>query len=198
MFLCCCDLRFSCILFEVVCPAGKQTTGAMSDGCVAYVKRRHPREIQCLAGNDEREVSSRAARCKGSIRQLSTLITAWLVASTVRQLARVELKTGAVAVAAAAAMHETRPRGAATNTRKRRHRSAFLSPATEMSNRENAQSPEELRRTIEESVLNVLAASIRQHGEKVESGERPARPFVTLTYAQSIDGSIAAVDRSQV
>lgn len=56
----------------------------------------------------------------------------------------------------------------------------------------------ELRRTIEESVLNRLASSIMEHGERVESGERRARPFVTLTYAQSIDGSISAADKSQV
>lgn len=57
---------------------------------------------------------------------------------------------------------------------------------------------QELRRTIEESVLNRLASSIMEHGERVESGERRARPFVTLTYAQSIDGSISAADKSQV
>lgn len=57
---------------------------------------------------------------------------------------------------------------------------------------------QELRRTIEESVLNRLASSIVEHGERVENGERRARPFVTLTYAQSIDGSISAADKSQV
>lgn len=57
---------------------------------------------------------------------------------------------------------------------------------------------QELRRTIEESVLNRLSTSIMEHGERVESGERRARPFVTLTYAQSIDGSISAADKSQV
>lgn len=60
------------------------------------------------------------------------------------------------------------------------------------------QSAEELRRTIEESVLNKIVSSIREHHEKVDKGERRPRPFVTLTYAQSIDGSIAAADRSQV
>lgn len=60
------------------------------------------------------------------------------------------------------------------------------------------QSAEELRRTIEESVLNKIVSSIREHNEKVDKGERRPRPFVTLTYAQSIDGSIAAADRSQV
>lgn len=57
---------------------------------------------------------------------------------------------------------------------------------------------QELRRTIEESVLNRLASSIMEHGDRVESGERRPRPFVTLTYAQSIDGSISAADKSQV
>lgn len=65
-------------------------------------------------------------------------------------------------------------------------------------NEREDQSAEELRRTIEESVLNRLASSIREHVDKVESGQRRPRPFVTLTYAQSIDGSIAAADKSQV
>lgn len=63
---------------------------------------------------------------------------------------------------------------------------------------EAAISAESLRSTIEESVLNRLTTSIREHSEMVERGERRPRPFVTLTYAQSIDGSIAASDRSQV
>ena len=55
----------------------------------------------------------------------------------------------------------------------------------------------ELRRTIEESVLQGLAAGMLAHREKVERGELRRRPFVTLTYAQSIDGSIAGADKSQ-
>eukprot|EP00903_Cladosiphon_okamuranus_P006781 g6609.t1 len=59
-------------------------------------------------------------------------------------------------------------------------------------------SQQQLRRTIEDSVLNRLATGIVAHHEKVERGERRRRPFVTLTYAQSIDGSIAGADKSQV
>eukprot|EP00904_Undaria_pinnatifida_P009238 jgi/Undpi1/5444/HiC_scaffold_2.g00723.m1 len=65
-------------------------------------------------------------------------------------------------------------------------------------NRNPDHAAQELRRTIEEGVLNGLSRSIMEHGERVESGERRARPFVTLTYAQSIDGSISAADKSQV
>lgn len=57
---------------------------------------------------------------------------------------------------------------------------------------------QQLRRTIEDSVLNGLATGITAHHEKVERGELRRRPFVTLTYAQSIDGSIAGADKSQV
>lgn len=57
---------------------------------------------------------------------------------------------------------------------------------------------DELRCTIEERVLDVLVVSMRQHHERIERGEQRARPFVTLTYAQSIDGSIAAANKSQV
>lgn len=55
----------------------------------------------------------------------------------------------------------------------------------------------ELRRTIEDCVLKGLATSMVAHREKVERGELRRRPFVTLTYAQSIDGSIAGADKSQ-
>lgn len=57
---------------------------------------------------------------------------------------------------------------------------------------------QQLRRTIENAVLSGLATGILEHREKVERGELRPRPFVTLTYAQSIDGSIAAADKSQV
>lgn len=57
---------------------------------------------------------------------------------------------------------------------------------------------QELRRTIEDSVLKGLATGMVAHHEKVERGELRRRPFVTLTYAQSIDGSIAGADKSQV
>eukprot|EP00752_Nemacystus_decipiens_P004628 g4223.t1 len=57
---------------------------------------------------------------------------------------------------------------------------------------------QQLRRTIEDSVLNGLATGIVAHHEKVDRGEMRRRPFVTLTYAQSIDGSIAGADKSQV
>ncbi|CAM9228488.1 unnamed protein product [Pylaiella littoralis] len=56
----------------------------------------------------------------------------------------------------------------------------------------------ELRRTIEDSVLKGLATNMLCHREKVERGKLRPRPFVTLTYAQSIDGSIAGADKSQV
>lgn len=59
-------------------------------------------------------------------------------------------------------------------------------------------SHEQLRRTIEDSVLKGLATNILGHREKVERGKLRPRPFVTLTYAQSIDGSIAGADKSQV
>lgn len=57
---------------------------------------------------------------------------------------------------------------------------------------------QQLRRTIEDSVLKGLATGMVAHHEKVERGELRRRPFVTLTYAQSIDGSIAAADKCQV
>lgn len=57
---------------------------------------------------------------------------------------------------------------------------------------------QQLRRTIEDSVLNGLATGMVAHHEKVERGELRRRPFVTLTYAQSIDGSIAGANKSQV
>lgn len=63
---------------------------------------------------------------------------------------------------------------------------------------EKQHSTEELRRTIDAKVLDRLTRSIEDHVHLVETGERAARPFVTLTYAQSIDGSIAAADKSQV
>ena len=56
----------------------------------------------------------------------------------------------------------------------------------------------ELRHTIEESVLKKLACGMKEHQDKVDRGERRPRPFVTLTYAQSIDGSIATANRSPV
>ncbi|CAN0009776.1 unnamed protein product [Ectocarpus sp. 8 AP-2014] len=59
-------------------------------------------------------------------------------------------------------------------------------------------SQQQLRHKIEEGVLSGLASGMREHGERVERGELRPRPFVTLTYAQSIDGSIAAADKSQV
>lgn len=59
-------------------------------------------------------------------------------------------------------------------------------------------SQQQLRRTIEDSVLKGLATGMVRHHEKVERGEMRRRPFVTLTYAQSIDGSIAGADKSQV
>lgn len=59
-------------------------------------------------------------------------------------------------------------------------------------------SQRQLRRTIEDSVLNRLATGMVAHHERVERGELRRRPFVTLTYAQSIDGSIAGADKSQV
>lgn len=57
---------------------------------------------------------------------------------------------------------------------------------------------QQLRRTIEDSVLKGLATGMVAHHRKVERGELRRRPFVTLTYAQSIDGSIAGADKSQV
>ena len=59
-------------------------------------------------------------------------------------------------------------------------------------------SQQQLRRTIEDGVLNGLATGMVAHHERVERGELRRRPFVTLTYAQSIDGSIAGADKSQV
>lgn len=59
-------------------------------------------------------------------------------------------------------------------------------------------SHEQLRRTIEDNVLNGLTKNMLGHREKVERGKLRPRPFVTLTYAQSIDGSIAGADKSQV
>lgn len=61
-----------------------------------------------------------------------------------------------------------------------------------------SQSQRELRRVIEERVLRAIESGILEHSEKVARGERQARPFVTLTYAQTIDGSIAAANKSQV
>ncbi|CAM9952243.1 unnamed protein product, partial [Choristocarpus tenellus] len=50
---------------------------------------------------------------------------------------------------------------------------------------------------IEETVLTSLTVAMREHAEGILAGDRPARPFVTLTYAQSLDGSIAANNCSQ-
>lgn len=58
-------------------------------------------------------------------------------------------------------------------------------------------STDELRQIIEEGVLRLLQANMREHSAMVKRGERHIRPFVTVTYAQSIDGSIAAADKSQ-
>jgi hypothetical protein len=53
----------------------------------------------------------------------------------------------------------------------------------------------ELEARIEHEVLADLRARISAHTQRADAtsrGESGRRPFVTLTYAQSIDGSIAA------
>ncbi|CAM9458503.1 unnamed protein product [Phaeothamnion confervicola] len=65
-----------------------------------------------------------------------------------------------------------------------------------------AQSPlAAMRDLIEASVLAGLRDQITEHSGKMEAlarrGGRP-RPFVTLTYAQSIDGSIALADKARL
>lgn len=84
-----------------------------------------------------------------------------------------------------------------SRTTSRANNIALVTSSTGEKHREQ-QSGEQLRRTIEDTVLRGVANGIEEHVQGVENGERPARPFVTLTYAQSIDGSIAAADKSPV
>lgn len=92
----------------------------------------------------------------------------------------------AAASVAAAAVHNAQPY---STKRSSRDDTAML---------DELRSQQRLRRTIESTVLSGLANGMMEHREKVARGELRPRPFVTLTYAQSIDGSIAAADKSQV
>ncbi|CAM9297007.1 unnamed protein product, partial [Heterosigma akashiwo] len=76
-----------------------------------------------------------------------------------------------------------------------------------LSEKDEAMEGLDLQRWIDQKILGPLEDEIREHNELVEKAEildgkgkgtRTRRPFVTLTYAQSLDGSISQQDKGQV